>query len=101
MAKKSVLARNELRRKLCTKFAEKRRALKAIASDLSKTPEDREAARQKLASLPRDSNRVRLRLRCLLTGRSRGNYRKFGLCRHQFRAMALKGEIPGVRKASW
>jgi small subunit ribosomal protein S14 len=101
MAKKSTLARNELRRKLAQKYAEKRKALKAIAADAKKTPEERDAARQKLAKLPRDANPARIRNRCLLTGRSRGNYRKFGLCRNQFRDLALKGEIPGVRKASW
>jgi small subunit ribosomal protein S14 len=101
MAKKSTLARNEVRRQLAAKYAEKRKALKAILADATKTPEEREAARAKLASLPRDSNPVRIRNRCLLTGRSRGNYRKFGLCRNQFRDLALKGEIPGVRKASW
>jgi small subunit ribosomal protein S14 len=101
MAKKSTLARNEVRRMLAVKYAEKRKALKAIVADPNKTPEEREAARVKLVSLPRDSNRLRIRNRCLLTGRSRGNYRKFGLCRNQFRELALKGEIPGVRKASW
>ncbi|MEZ5965253.1 MAG: 30S ribosomal protein S14 [Planctomycetota bacterium] len=101
MAKTSALARNELRRKLVAKFAEKRKALKAILTDQSKTPEERDEARLKLAKLPRDSNPVRVRNRCMLTGRSRANYRKFGLCRNQFRALALKGEIPGVRKASW
>ena len=101
MAKKSTLARNEVRRKLSTKLLEKRRSLKAIIADNKKSPEDREAARAKLAALPRDANPVRVRNRCLLTGRSRGNYRKFGLCRNQFRDLALKGEIPGVRKASW
>ncbi|HLU38489.1 MAG TPA: 30S ribosomal protein S14 [Planctomycetota bacterium] len=101
MAKKSILARNEKRRKLVAKYAEKRKALKAIALDPTKSPEEREAARAKLAALPRDSNPTRIRNRCVLTGRSRGNYRKFGLCRNQFRDLALKGEIPGVRKASW
>jgi len=101
MAKTSTLARNEQRRRLVAKFAEKRKALKAIAADASKTPEERDAARAELAELPRDSNPVRVRNRCLLTGRSRANYRKFGLCRNQFRALALRGEIPGVRKASW
>lgn len=101
MAKKSTLARNEQRRKLSTKLLEKRRSLKAIIADNSKSPEEREAARAKLASLPRDANPIRVRNRCLLTGRSRGNYRKFGLCRNQFRDLALRGEIPGVRKASW
>lgn len=101
MAKTSTLARNALRRKLVAKYAPKRKALKAIIADSSKTLEERDAARQALAMLPRDSNPVRVRNRCLLTGRSRANYRKFGLCRNQFRALALKGEIPGVRKASW
>jgi small subunit ribosomal protein S14 len=101
MAKTSTLARNAKRRRIAAKYAEKRKALKAIADDAKKTPEERDAARAKLADLPRDANPVRIRNRCLLTGRSRGNYRKFGLCRNQFRALALKGEIPGVRKASW
>ncbi len=101
MAKTSTLARNIKRRQMAAKFADKRKALKAIIGDTSKPVEEREAARAKLAKLPRDANPVRIRNRCLLTGRSRGNYRKFGLCRNQFRAFALRGEIPGVRKASW
>ena len=101
MAKTSTLARNAKRRRKVAKYADKRKALKAIADDAKRTPEERDAARAKLAALPRDANPVRVRNRCLLTGRSRGNYRKFGLCRNQFRAMALRGEIPGVIKASW
>lgn len=101
MAKTSTLARNARRRRTAAKYAEKRKSLKAIIEDSKKPIEERDAARVKLSALPRDANPVRIRNRCMLTGRSRGNYRKFGLCRNQFRAFALRGEIPGVRKASW
>jgi small subunit ribosomal protein S14 len=89
MAKKSVIARNEKRKLLVEKFAAKREELKKAG--------DYEALRR----LPRDSSATRVRNRCVLTGRGRGNYEKFGLCRHMFRKLALEGKLPGVRKASW
>jgi len=89
MAKKSVIARNEKRMKLVIKYAEKRRKLKE------------EGNYRALSRLPRDSSPVRLRNRCALTGRPRGYLRMFGICRNQFRQLALEGKIPGVKKASW
>ncbi|MBX3043523.1 MAG: 30S ribosomal protein S14 [Candidatus Kapabacteria bacterium] len=89
MSKTSVTARNEKRRRLIAKYAEKRQLLKANG-DL-----------EGLQKLPRNSSPTRLRSRCALTGRGRAVYRKFGLCRNVFRQMALEGKIPGVRKASW
>jgi len=89
LAKTSQIARENKRKKLVAKFAEKRKELKANA--------DFDA----LADLPRNSNPIRLHNRCAVTGRARGFYRKFGLSRLTFRKMALEGKIPGVRKASW
>lgn len=89
MAKTSQVARENKRRKLVNKFAEKRKALK-LSGDYDA-----------LAALPRNSSPVRLHNRCALTGRARGYYRKFGMSRLTFRKMALEGKIPGVRKASW
>ena len=89
MAKKSWLARDKKREKLVAKFAEKRKALK--------NAKDWEA----LQKLPRNSSRTRLNNRCALTGRSRAYYRRFGISRIMLRELALKGQIPGVRKASW
>jgi small subunit ribosomal protein S14 len=89
MAKKSVIARNEKRKLLVEQYAAKREELKKAG--------DYEALRK----LPRDSAPTRVRNRCVLTGRGRGNYEKFGLCRHMFRKLALEGKIPGVKKASW
>jgi small subunit ribosomal protein S14 len=89
MARKSLIARDEKRRKLIEKYAERRAQLKA------------EGDSEGLQKLPRNSSPVRLRNRCALTGRPRAYYRKFGLCRNQFRQLALEGKIPGIRKASW
>lgn len=89
MAKTSQVARENKRKRLVAKFAEKRKELKANA--------DYDA----LSELPRNSNPVRLHNRCAVTGRARGFYRKFGISRLTFRKMALEGKIPGVRKASW
>lgn len=101
MAKTSKIARNEFRKELVKKFEEKRETLRKISVDIKLPLEERMAARQKLAELPRNSSATRLRNRCLLTGRPRGNYRKFKLSRLMFRDLASKGEISGVRKASW
>jgi small subunit ribosomal protein S14 len=101
MSKKSAITRNKKREKLINKFMQKREALKAIAEDENIPLEERFQARLDLAKLPRNSSPNRYRIRCELTGRSRGNYRKFLLCRHKFRELASKGQIPGVIKASW
>lgn len=101
MAKLAVINREEKRRKIVAKFAARRAALNAIIHDSKRSDEDRQDAREKLQQLPRDSSPVRLRNRCRLTGRPRGVFRKFGLARNKLREIALRGEIPGVIKASW
>ena len=101
MAKLSLINRDIKRAKLADKYAPKRVALKAIIDDQSKSDEDRYQARLKLQQLPRNSNPTRQRNRCAVTGRSRGVFSKFGLARHKLREMAMRGEIPGITKASW
>ena len=101
MAKISVINRDLKRRVTVEKFAAKRAELKAIIGNVKLSEEDRAAARQKLQTLPRNSSPVRLRNRCLLTGRSRGVFSKFGLGRIKLREYAMRGEVPGVVKASW
>ena len=101
MAKNSLINREQKRRDTVKKFAAKRAALLAIVTNVSLSEEERFAARQKLQALPRDSSPVRLRNRCALTGRPRGTFRKFGLGRTKLREFAMRGEIPGVVKASW
>ncbi|MDA8248230.1 MAG: 30S ribosomal protein S14 [Rhodospirillales bacterium] len=101
MAKKSQVNRNGMRERLSQRDKGKRAALKAIVMDRSLPVEDRFNATMKLAQLPRNGAAVRVRLRCALTGRSRGNYRKFKLCRIALRDLASGGQIPGMVKASW
>jgi small subunit ribosomal protein S14 len=101
MAKLSTVLRNEKRRKLVAKFQPKRAALMAVIQDANASDEDRAAARAKLERLPRDSSPVRVRNRCALTGRPRGYFRKFGLARNKLRDIAMRGEVPGLAKASW
>jgi small subunit ribosomal protein S14 len=101
MAKIAVINRDLKRRDTVKKFAAKRAALLAIITNVSLSEEERFAARQKLQALPRDSSPVRLRNRCALTGRPRGVFSKFGLGRIKLREYAMRGEIPGVVKASW
>ncbi|MFM7122917.1 MAG: 30S ribosomal protein S14 [Fluviibacter sp.] len=101
MAKTALINREAKRRALVAKFAKKREALQAIINDQSQSDEVRYEARLKLQQLPRNANPTRTRNRCQLTGRPRGTFRKFGLCRHKIRELAFKGEIPGVIKASW
>lgn len=101
MAKKSVINRNEQRREMVKKFAAKRQALRDTANNQALSPEERYEARLKLQKLPRDASPVRVRNRCALTGRPRGTFRKFGLARGKLRDIAMRGEIPGVIKASW
>ena len=101
MAKIAVINRNEKRRKTVKKFEAKRAALLAVINDSSQTEEERMAARMQLQRLPRNASPTRLRNRCKLTGRPRGVYRKFGLGRNKLRDIAMRGEIPGMIKASW
>ena len=101
MAKLAVVLRDQKRRKTVEKFKTKRAALIEIIQDSRASDEARDEARAKLQRLPRDASPVRLRNRCALTGRPRGVYSKFGLGRNKLRDLALKGEIPGVIKASW
>ncbi len=101
MAKTSLINRESKRRATVKKFAAKRAALLAAANDMSRSDEDRYASRMELQDLPRNSSAVRLRNRCQITGRPRGVFRKFGLCRIKIRELAMNGEIPGVVKASW
>ncbi len=101
MAKTSLINRDLKRREMVKKYAAKRAELNAIISNEKLSDEDRYAARVKLQQLPRDSSPVRLRNRCALTGRPRGTYSKFGLGRSKLRDLAMRGEIPGMTKASW
>lgn len=101
MAKLALINREEKRRKLVKKYAAKRAELKAIIQDARRDDAERMDARLKLQSLPRNASESRLRNRCQLTGRPRGVFRKFGLCRNMIREIAMRGEIPGVVKASW
>lgn len=101
MAKTSSVERNKKREKLVKQFANRRAKLKAIVADRNAPDEERFEAVMKLAELPRNSAANRVRLRCEVTGRPRGNYRKFKLCRVQLRELGSKGQIPGMVKSSW
>lgn len=101
MAKQSMKARDVKRAKLATKFASQRAELKAIIVDMNASEEARWDAVLKLQQLPRDSSPTRQRNRCAITGRPHGFLRKFGLSRIKLREHAMKGEIPGLKKASW
>jgi small subunit ribosomal protein S14 len=101
MAKKSAVERDVKRARLAKRFENRRAELKAMAKDLEISPEERFNARLKLAELPRNSAPVRQRLRCALSGRPRGNYRKFKLSRIALRELASAGQIPGMVKSSW
>ncbi|GGF29670.1 30S ribosomal protein S14 [Aliidongia dinghuensis] len=101
MAKTSSVQKNQKRQKLADRFAAKRARLKAIVGDRSASPEDRFVAQLKLAALPRNSARVRVRNRCALSGRPRAYYRKFKLSRIALRELASAGQIPGMVKSSW
>jgi small subunit ribosomal protein S14 len=101
MAKKSMIER-ELKRVKCVKrYAAKRAVLKETIRNVSSSDEERAAAQAKLNAMPRDASPTRLRSRCAITGRPHGVYRKFGLGRNKLREAAMKGEIPGLTKASW
>ena len=101
MAKKSKIARNEQRRAIVARYAERRAELKAIIRSAASTAEQRQAAQRALARQPRDASAVRLRNRDAVDGRPRGHLRKFGLSRVRMRQLAHAGQLPGVRKASW
>ena len=101
MAKLSSVNKNERRKKLVAQYAAKYAALKAQAADKSLDDTERLMARLKMAELPRNANPTRVRNRCATTGRPRGYYRKFGLCRIELRDLDNKGMIPGVTKSSW
>jgi small subunit ribosomal protein S14 len=101
VAKKSAIVKNARRNKLANRIAGKRARLRAIAIDREAPPEERFAAQLKLAELPRNSSRTRVRNRCSVTGRPRGYYRKFKLSRIALRELASSGQIPGMVKSSW
>ena len=101
MAKTSMVEREKRREKLVKQYAAKRAKLKEAIRNPKSTDTEREEAQQKLNSLPRDSSASRLRNRCAITGRSRGVYRKFGLGRQKLREATMRGDVPGLRKASW
>lgn len=101
MAKLALKNRDQKRRKTVEKFKAKRAAMLAVLWSVRSSDEDKDAARVQLQKLPRDASPSRLRNRCSLTGRPRGVYRKFGLGRNKLRDLAMRGEVPGVIKASW
>ena len=101
MAEVSMVQREHKRAKTVAKFAVKRAALKAVIHSVEASDEDRWNAQQALQKLPRDASPVRQRNRCRVTGRPHGVYRKFGLCRNKLRESAMRGEVPGLVKASW
>ena len=101
MAKVALIQRELKREKLAAKYAAKYAELKAVATDMKRSDEEREAARIGLQKLPRSANPTRQRNRCAITGRPRGTFRQFGLARAKIRELAFAGDIPGVTKASW
>ncbi|MBT3529502.1 MAG: 30S ribosomal protein S14 [Gammaproteobacteria bacterium] len=101
MAKTSMIARENKRTKLVAKYAEKRAAIKAVLNDANASDEEKWDAQVSLQKLPRDASPVRQRNRCRITGRPHGVYRKFGLCRNKLREAAMRGDVPGLTKASW
>ena len=101
MAKSSMVNRDIKRKKLVAKYANKRQELKKILASTTASYEEKMDASAKLQKLPRDSSASRVRNRCELTGRSRGVYKKFGLGRNKLREATMRGDVPGLRKASW
>lgn len=101
MAKASMIARENKRARTVEKFAAKRAELKAVLQDPNASDDDKWAAQVKLQKMPRDASPVRQQKRCRLTGRPHGVYRKFGLCRNKLREAAMRGDVPGLTKASW
>jgi len=101
MAKTNMVEREKRRARIVKRYAAKRAQLKELIRDPRTSPEERTAAQARLQSMPRDASPSRMRNRCNITGRSRGVYRKFGLSRQKIREVAMRGEIPGLAKASW
>jgi small subunit ribosomal protein S14 len=101
MAKRNMINREHKRIALVAKYAKRRAALKATINSVTVSQEEKFAAVEALQKLPRDSSKSRVRNRCKITGRSRGVYKKFGLARHKLREAAMRGEVPGLTKASW
>ena len=101
MAKKSMMARENKRARTAAKYAAKRAELKSIIKNANSSVEEIDAAILKLQKLPRDAGPTRQRRRCQVTGRPHGVYRKFGLCRNKLREATMRGDVPGLRKASW
>ena len=101
MAKKSMIAREVKRNATVKRYAAKRAEYRRVIRDLGSTDEEKQTAQTKLQALPRDASPVRLRNRCSITGRPHGYYRKFGLGRNKLREATMRGEIPGLSKASW
>jgi small subunit ribosomal protein S14 len=96
-----MVMRERKRAQLVAKFAAKRKALKAVIIDVNASDEDKWDALIKLQKMPRDASPTRKRRRCQITGRPHGVYRKFGLCRNKLREAAMRGDVPGLTKASW
>tara|TARA_B110000438_G_scaffold211093_1_gene203127 strand:- start:164 stop:469 length:306 start_codon:yes stop_codon:yes gene_type:complete len=101
MAKQSSIQKNQNRKKIVSKFKNLRKELKDKIMNKNLTIEERFKLQTKMNELPRDSSSIRVRNRCKLTGRSRGNYRKFGLSRIKLRELSMSGALPGVVKSSW
>ncbi len=101
MAKKSMIARENKRARMVARFAQKRAAIKAVIQDVNASDEEKWEAQVALQKLPRDASPVRQQRRCQITGRPHGVYRKFGLCRNKLREAAMRGDVPGLVKASW
>ena len=101
MAKTAMIQKEQKRARTAEKFAAKRAELKAIISSVTASDDEKWAAQIKLQKLPRDASPTRQRRRCQVTGRPHGVYRKFGLCRNKLREHAMKGDVPGLTKASW
>jgi small subunit ribosomal protein S14 len=101
MAKKSMIAREDKRARMVARFAQKRAAIKAVIQDVNASDEEKWEAQVALQKLPRDASPVRQQRRCQITGRPHGVYRKFGLCRNKLREAAMRGDVPGLVKASW
>jgi small subunit ribosomal protein S14 len=101
MAKKSKIAKNNQRSEKIAFYADERRDLLKVIKDSNATYEEKREAQRRISKMPRDASATRYRNRCEITGRPRGNLRKFGMCRNVMRELALKGELPGIKKASW
>lgn len=101
MAKKSMIAREKKRARMVAKYAQKRATLKAVLADMNASDEEKWDAQIALQKLPRDASPVRQQRRCQITGRPHAVYRKFGLCRNKLREAAMRGDVPGLVKASW